>query len=145
MESNSRDTDVVGRTVIIADDDQIIRDLLRAILRKAGLQVVAEISTGNRAIAAYKTHRPEIVCLDINMPGMSGLEVLHAIREMSADAIVILISGQTTQDNITQAIEGKADGVIVKPFNSARVTEEIGRALRRRQSGRQSQAAPPAT
>jgi two-component system, chemotaxis family, chemotaxis protein CheY len=143
MEKYSPVTDFAENTVLIADDDQIIRDLLRSMLRTAGLQVLAETSTGERTLAAYKLHRPEIVCLDINMPGMSGLEVLREIRALSAETIVVLITGETTQDNVLKAIEGKADGVIVKPFNRARVMAEIARGLRRRESGKQPE--PPAS
>ncbi len=140
--ASSIDPAIAERSVIIADDDQIIRDLLRAMLREAGLQVLAESSTGDRAITAYNKYRPQIVCLDINMPGMSGLEVLREIRAMSTEVVIILISGETTQDHLRQAIEAKADGVIVKPFNGARVTAEIGRALRRRESATAAQPPP---
>jgi DNA-binding response OmpR family regulator len=72
---------------------------------------------------------------------MNGLEVLREIRALSAETIVVLITGETTQDNVLKAIEGNADGVIVKPFNRARVMAEIARGLRRRESGKQAE--PP--
>lgn len=126
------ETTLAGQTVLIADDDEIVRGLLRALLRVAGLDVVAEAGNGERALAAYKAHRPQIVCLDIDMPGMNGLEVLSQIRGMSAETIVIVISAETTSENMRKAVADGADGVIAKPFNTARVIAEIQRTLRQR-------------
>jgi two-component system, chemotaxis family, chemotaxis protein CheY len=134
-----------GQTVLIADDDEIVRGLLRALLRVAGLDVVAEASGGERTLAAYRAHRPRIVCLDIDMPGMGGLEVLSQIRAMSAETIVLLISAETTSGNLQKAIADKADGVIAKPFNTARLMSEIERALKRRSGPQPDPGAPPAT
>jgi len=126
--------DLRNRTVMIVDDDDVIRGLLRSLLRVAGLTVVAESAGAERALADYRRLRPEIVCLDIDMPGLDGLAVLGQIRELSQDAIVIMISAETTEGNTRKAIEAKADGVIAKPFTTARVTGAIERALRRRSS-----------
>ena len=123
---------LVGRTVIIADDDEIVRGLLRALLRVAGMDVVAETANGERTVAAYTKYHPDIVCLDINMPGTDGLEVLAQIRAMSSEAIILIISADTTRENMRKAIDGKADGVIVKPFNTGRVTSELERILKLR-------------
>lgn len=123
-------------TVLIADDDDVTRGMLRSLLRASGLQVVAESASGEQAIAAYRRLRPEIVCLDIDMPGVDGLEVLSQIRALSSEAVVIMISGETTEANTRKAIEAKADGVIAKPFNTARLTQEIERGLRRRVAAR---------
>lgn len=125
---------LAGRTAIIADDDDIVRSMLRSVLRVVGLNVLAETSNGERTLAAYLEHRPQIVCLDINMPGISGLEVLSEIRKISTETIILIVSAETTQGNTRKAIEEKADGIIAKPFNTARVTSEIERALHKRAS-----------
>jgi two-component system, chemotaxis family, chemotaxis protein CheY len=131
---------LAGRTAIIADDDEIVRGLLRALLRIAGLDVVAETANGERTVAAYTKYQPDIVCLDIDMPGTGGLEALAQIRAMSAETIILIISAETTQENMRKAIEGKADGVIAKPFNMARVASELERILKQRMDpGSQSQ------
>ncbi len=123
---------LAGRTAIVADDDEIVRGLLRALLRVAGLEVLAEANSGERTLAAYRKYRPQIVCLDIHMPGMNGLEVLSEIRKMSAETIILIVSAATTEENTRKAIDEKADGIIAKPFNTSRVTSEIERALRQR-------------
>ena len=125
---------LAGLTVLVADDDEIVRGLLRVLLRVAGLNVVAEAANGERTLASYRALRPRIVCLDIEMPGMNGLDVLTQIRAMSAETIVLVISAETTSQNTNKAVAEKADGVIAKPFNTARLISEIERALRRRAS-----------
>ena len=59
---------LTGKTVVIADDDEVSRTLLRGVLVKSGMQVLAEASDGTEALAAFEQHRPQVVCLDIEMP-----------------------------------------------------------------------------
>jgi two-component system chemotaxis response regulator CheY len=130
---------VKDKSVVIADDDEITRELLRGLLRTAGLRVVGEGADAARALDQYQKLKPEIVCLDIDMPGgMSGLEVLTKIREQDQHTIVLMITGVATGANVRGAIAARANGIIVKPFNSAKIVGEIERALTRRA------ASPPA-
>ena len=119
------------KTVVVADDDAVTRSLLSGVLRRLGFEVVAEVRDGPKAVAAFERHKPGIVCLDIEMPGLSGFEVLAKIREASSEAIVLLITGATTESNVRSAIAGKADGVIAKPFSAATIAREILRAATR--------------
>ena len=119
------------KTVVVADDDAVTRSLLSGVLRRLGFEVVAEVRDGPKAVAAFERHKPGIVCLDIEMPGLSGFEVLAKIREASSEAIVLLITGATTESNVRSAIAGKADGVIAKPFSAATIAREILRAANR--------------
>ncbi len=123
-----------NRTVVIADDDDVTRSLLGSVLRAAGLRVVGEGSDGVRALDLYQKLKPEIVCLDIEMPGMTGLEALAKIREQDTDAIVLMITGAATGDNVRSAISARANGIIVKPFNTARILTELERAITRKQA-----------
>jgi two-component system, chemotaxis family, chemotaxis protein CheY len=125
---------VKDRSVVIADDDDITREMLRGVLRAAGLRVIGEASEGARALDLYQKQKPEIVCLDIDMPTMSGLETLKKIREKDAHTIVLMITGVATGDNVRGAIAAKASGIIVKPFNTAKIVAEIERAMTRRQA-----------
>ncbi|MBC7983724.1 MAG: response regulator [Candidatus Obscuribacterales bacterium] len=122
---------VKNRSVVIVDDDDVTRELLRGILRTAGLQILGEGNDGNRAVFLYQKFKPEIICLDIDMPEMNGLEALAKIREQSADVIVLMISAATTGENVRAAIAGRANGIIAKPFNTAKIVAEIERALTR--------------
>jgi len=122
---------VKNRTVIIADDDDLTRNLLRNLLRTAGLKVVGEAADGARALEAFQKTKPEIVCLDIEMPELNGLEVLAKIREHDANVIVLMITAATSGDNVRSAIAGRADGIIAKPFNTTKIIGEMERALTR--------------
>ncbi len=116
---------------MIVDDDDVTRGLLRSLLRTIGLEVLGEAGNGARAMAVIQKHRPQIVCLDIDMPGLSGLDVLAQIRASGRDVVVLMITAMTTEANVRAAMEAKADGVIAKPFSTARVAQEIERALAR--------------
>jgi len=123
---------VKNRSVVIVDDDDVTRHLLRSVLRAAGLNVVGDANDGARALAAYQKLKPEIMCLDIEMPGMTGLEVLAKIREDDADTIVLMITGAATGENVRGAIAARANGIIVKPFNTAKILTEMERAIARK-------------
>jgi two-component system chemotaxis response regulator CheY len=125
---------VKDRSVVIADDDDITREMLRGVLRAAGLSVVAETGEGTRAVDLYRKLKPDIVCLDIDMPVMSGLDALKQIRENDSSTIVLMITGMATGDNVRDAIEARADGVIVKPFNTAKIVSAIERAMASRKA-----------
>jgi two-component system, chemotaxis family, chemotaxis protein CheY len=123
---------LTGTTVVIADDDEVSRALLRGVLLKSGLEVLAEVSDGTQALAAFEQHSPQVVCLDIEMPGMSGLDVLARIRATGQKVVILMISAITTEMNVLAAKAASADGVLAKPFSAARVTQEIERALAER-------------
>jgi two-component system, chemotaxis family, chemotaxis protein CheY len=127
---------IKDKTVVIADDDDITRELLRGVLRSAGLRVVGEASDGVRGLDLYQKQKPEIVCLDIDMPEMSGLDALKKIREVDKDTIVLMITGVATGSNVRDAISSRANGIIVKPFNTAKIVGEIERALTRRSASK---------
>jgi two-component system chemotaxis response regulator CheY len=122
---------IKDRTVVIADDDTVTRQLLRSLLIAAGLRVLGEAADGSRAFDLVNKFKPEIVCLDIEMPELSGLQVLGKIRESRLPAIVLMITGATTGENVRSAIAGNADGIIAKPFNTAKIIGEMERALAR--------------
>ena len=132
---------VVNRSVIIADDDEVTRALLRNLLRTAGLRVIGEAGDGTRAIEAFQKLKPDIVCLDIEMPELNGLEVLAKIRETNSDAIVLMITAATSGENVRSAIAGRADGIIAKPFNTSKIIGEMERAIARSQTKKSTQAA----
>jgi two-component system, chemotaxis family, chemotaxis protein CheY len=123
-----------NRSVVIADDDDVTRDLLAALLHSSGLQILGQAQDGIRALDMVQKLKPEIVCLDIDMPGLTGLEVLAKIREQNSDAIVLMITGATSGENVRNAIAGRADGIIAKPFNTVKVIGELERALVRTQN-----------
>ena len=115
--------------VLIADDLTFIKIVLRDILEKSGFRVVGEASNGQEAIARYLDTRPDVVLMDITMPGMDGLTALRKIRELDPSARIIICAAIGQQRLILQAIELGAKDFIVKPFQPQRVVSALKKAL----------------
>ncbi|RLF66156.1 MAG: two-component system response regulator [Thermoplasmata archaeon] len=115
--------------IIIADDSQFMRTLLKNIIAKAGHEVVGEASNGQEAVELFKKLNPDLVILDIVMPVMDGMEALKKIMEINPNAKVLMCTGLGQQKLVIQAIELGAKGYIVKPFQSEFVIKEIERIL----------------
>ena len=115
--------------VLIVDDLAFIKIVLRDILEKSGFRVVGEASNGEEAINLYLDKRPDVVLMDITMPGMDGLTALKRIRELDPAARVIICSALGQQRLIVQAIQLGAKDFIVKPFQPQRVISALKKAL----------------
>lgn len=114
--------------ILIVDDESIIRMDLREMLTELGHDVVGEGGTGEEALAAVEQLDPELVFLDLKMPGMSGMEVLRRMAESKARPVIVLtaFSERTIMD---EAIELGARAYIVKPFQVATVVPAIRLAI----------------
>jgi two-component system chemotaxis response regulator CheY len=115
--------------VMIVDDLAFIKIVLRDILEKAGFRVVGEASNGDEAIRVYLDKRPDVVLMDITMPGMDGLTALKKIREHDPEARIIICSALGQQRLIVQAIQLGAKDFIVKPFQPQRIISALKKAL----------------
>jgi two-component system KDP operon response regulator KdpE len=114
--------------VIIEDDSQICR-FLRTSLRVQGFQVI-EAGTGERGLVEIGTRKPELVILDLGLPGMDGIEVIHKVREWSSVPIIVL-SARSQESNKIAALDAGADDYLTKPFSIGELLARIRVPLRR--------------
>ena len=112
-------------SVLVVDDDDMMRLLLKAILRSEEYPIAGEASNGKDAIALCAKLKPGVILLDIDMPGMDGLETLKAIRQGFPAVKVIMVSAMASMEKVEKAIEEGAIGFVVKPFNAAGVLDTI--------------------
>ncbi len=115
--------------VLIVYDTDLMRTLLRGILRSESCQVVGEAKNGTIALDLVERTFPDVVFLDVMMPEMDGIEVLQYIQERHPRIKVIMITGNPSVENVQESIQGGAAGFIVKPFNTARVLDTLHKAL----------------
>jgi len=112
-------------SVIVVDDDHLMREMLKFILRSEDYPVIGEASNGQDAIALCAKQKPDLVLLDINMPKMDGLQVLGEILKISPATMVLMVSAEATMDKVREAINKGAAGFVVKPLNVASVLDKI--------------------
>lgn len=119
--------------ILVVDDHFMVRMGLAASLNiEADLQVVAEAGNGKDALAFYREHRPEVVLMDLRLPGMSGAETTAAILEEFPDAAVLMLSTHSGEEEIYRALQAGARGYVLKSV----LREELLRAIREVYAGR---------
>ena len=122
---NNPDSMAIPHSALVADDESHIRTYVRLILTNLGVEVVHEASNGQQAVEAYKTHQPDVVFMDINMPGMTGIEALPQILEFDPDAIVVMLTGHASR----HLIEGSAKAGAAHYIRKDTPREEISSML----------------
>jgi two-component system chemotaxis response regulator CheY len=105
--------------LMIVDDALIMRLKIREIALNAGWEVVAEAQNGEDAVRLFEQHHPDLVTLDMVMPGMDGLAALKAIRAMNPEATVVMVSAVNQKQKLKECIENGAVDFVVKPFDPA--------------------------
>ena len=101
--------------VLLADDHQMLRDGLRALLEsQPDMCVVAEAGTGDDAIQLAASIRPDVIVMDLGMPGMSGLDAIREIRRQHLPARVVVLSMHGGKEIVMQAIQAGSDGYVLK-------------------------------
>jgi two-component system chemotaxis response regulator CheY len=112
-------------SAVLVDDDGYARDLLGSILREFGCKVHHALSNGAEAVRKCSKNHPDILFLDIEMPGMDGFSTLEKILLSNPKQYVVMISAHSTLDNVKKAVELGARGFIVKPYTSAKVSDIV--------------------
>lgn len=112
------------RKILIVDDDPSIVMSLEFLLRKSGSEVYIAVN-GEEAIEQVKINKPDMVLLDIMMPGLNGYEVCEFIKQHHQDIKVIFISAKSRDEDIKLAYSKGADLFIIKPFSTRRLMDKI--------------------
>lgn len=136
--------------VVIADDHTVVRQGIRGVLEEvAGLEVVGEAGDGDEALRLVSELKPDVVVLDVNMPGRTGLEVASELREAANPTRILILSMHDDPEYVLQAVRSGADGYVLKDvapadlrdavkavhegreYFTARVTQQLSVALRK--------------
>ena len=125
-------------TILIVDDEPQIRRVMLTTLTSHGYTVV-EAASGEEALEKLRSERPDLIILDVNMPGISGIETCAEIRT-SSDVPIIMLTIRNSERDKVQALDAGADDFVVKPFGVQELMARIRAALRRSAPG---DAAPP--
>ena len=115
--------------VMVVDDDQDLAEMLGIVLNGAGFEVDL-VNSGDQVLTIFDQHEPDLVLLDVMLPGLSGIEVCKLIREKSMVPIVMLTAKGDSYD-VVMGLEAGADDYVVKPFNPSELVARIKVRLRR--------------
>ena len=114
---------------MVVDDDQDLAEMLSIVLTGAGMEVDL-VNRGDQVMDLFNSHTPDLVLLDVMLPGIDGIEVCKIIRESSMVPIVMLTAKGDTQD-VVLGLEAGADDYMVKPFKPQELVARINTRLRR--------------
>ncbi|MGH9734729.1 MAG: response regulator transcription factor [Candidatus Acidiferrales bacterium] len=120
---------MTGATVLVVDNEAQIRRVLRTILSSHGYPVL-EARDGEEAVEKVREGKVDLILLDVNMPGMSGMEACAEIRR-SSDAPIIMLTVRNSERDKVQALDAGADDYVVKPFGADELMARVRAALRR--------------
>jgi DNA-binding NarL/FixJ family response regulator len=109
--------------ILIVDDHPLTREALASLLTQHGFEVAGEAGDGEEAIAEAERLRPDLVLLDLSMPGLDGLKALPLLRNAAPDCEVVVLTASGTEENLLAAIQGGAAGYLLKSEPPERIAE----------------------
>ncbi len=119
----------MSHTVLVCDDAIFMRTMISDILSQAGYEVVGEAETGAEAVERFKELNPDLVTMDIVMPGMGGMDAVREIVKIAPSARILMCSAIGQQALVIEAIQAGAKDFVVKPFQPSHVLEAVQRVL----------------
>ncbi|HLF27627.1 MAG TPA: response regulator transcription factor [Anaerolineae bacterium] len=111
--------------VLVADDHSLFRDGMISLLEAAGFTVVGQAGDGRAAVEAARQLRPDLVLLDISMPGMTGLQALRQIKAESPDVQVVMLTVSDADSDLFEAVQSGARGYLLKSLNANEFLEAL--------------------
>ena len=125
----AQEVGVATRSAVIIDDNSAVRLLLKGILQEIGIKVIGMASNGRAGIDIVKKTHPAVVCLDVEMPGMTGIEALPEVCMASPKTKVVMITGNASRAIVEAAASGGARGYLLKPIRPAKVEQFMKKLL----------------
>jgi two-component system, OmpR family, response regulator MtrA len=126
----------VSARILVVDDDVALAEMISIVLRGEGF-IPLQAFDGAQALATLEETQPDLILLDVMLPGLDGIEVCRTIRETSGVPIIMLTAKGDTTD-VVQGLESGADDYVVKPFNPKELVARIKTRLRPTAEGSQS-------
>lgn len=120
----------MAQKILLADDHAVVRQGLRTLLEQAGYQIVAEAENGERACQLWQEHHPDMALLDLDMPGIGGLEALQRIQMRDPNARILIFSMHDDNIYAARAMQAGARGYVVKTDAPEVLLEAIKQILR---------------
>jgi two-component system chemotaxis response regulator CheY len=111
--------------ILLVDDDSVMRTLLAQLIKREGFTHFQCVASGAEAVAKFPVLRPDVVFLDIMMPGMNGLDTLRALREFGTSMHAVMISGTPRAQYVIEARDLGAAAFLVKPLSQKKVGDAI--------------------
>ncbi|NTV70491.1 MAG: response regulator [Azonexaceae bacterium] len=118
-------------SIVIADDNDMMRSILRAMLRGEEYDVIGEARNGQAAVDVVDRLKPDIVCMDVMMPEKTGIEALCEIKVATPATEVVMVTSNSDAETVQESIMNGASGFIIKPFNAARVLDTLEKVSNR--------------
>ncbi len=111
--------------IMIVDDAAFMRMLLKDILENNGFQIVGQAVNGRESIQKYKELNPDMVTMDIMMPGMDGIQAIKEIKSIDPNARIVICSAMGQKERVIEAIKAGARDFIFKPFQPEQIVQTL--------------------
>ena len=128
-EAHVSETKMAASTVLVVDDDAALAEMLQIVLHAAGLET-AWVASGDKVLDEFRRVRPDLVLLDVMLPGRSGIDVCRDLRAESDVPVVMLTAKSDTRD-VVEGLEAGADDYVAKPFKTQELLARVKTRLRR--------------
>jgi two-component system chemotaxis response regulator CheY len=118
--------------ILVVDDASTMRRIVRGLLRELSLKNIREAENGSDALEELKRKKADLVISDWNMPQMTGIELLRAIRSDGAlkDVPVLMVTAEAKKENILEAVQAGVNNYIVKPFSAETLQEKLNKIFK---------------